>query len=137
MELLKITVLLILIIIITNLSAFSQTASQTHMNVANLNDITKISSDNNSPDGKFTLQQNRFSNLCAVTTVTFNVAENGKTVLKICDAKGNQVKELVNSVLEQGNYSYTFDQGDLPPGIYYYSLSNENNTYKEKMITLK
>lgn len=50
--------------------------------------------------------------------------DGGHTLLQIFDTMGRLVKVPVDAELTAGTYSYTFDSGPLPAGVYYARLQN-------------
>lgn len=50
--------------------------------------------------------------------------DGGHTLLQIFDTMGRLVKAPVDAELAAGTYSYTFDSGPLPSGVYYARLQN-------------
>jgi hypothetical protein len=50
---------------------------------------------------------------------------------------GEQVDILVNNKLERGKYSYDWNAGKFPSGIYYYQLQSEGFSDTKKLILIK
>lgn len=53
------------------------------------------------------------------------------------DILGNEVAELVNENRSAGKYEINFNAGNLPSGIYLYTLSSGSFTETKKLILLK
>ncbi|MDQ3020415.1 MAG: serine hydrolase [Bacteroidota bacterium] len=102
--------------------------------------ITNISSA--IPD-KFSLSQNYPNPFNPTTKIRFDITGNAirgtqDVRLIVYDALGKEVALLVNERLSTGSYEVEFNAADYPSGIYFYSLSlNENVMDKKKMILLK
>jgi hypothetical protein len=72
---------------------------------------------------KFELYQNYPNPFNPSTSISFLLAENGRTTLKIYNVLGAEIKTLLDSDLEAGKiYTLTFDGSDLSSGIYYAEL---------------
>lgn len=71
------------------------------------------------------------------TKIEFQIPENSFTSLRVFNALGEQVAELVNNFLGKGQYSVQFQASDLPSGIYLYKLKAGNFTEVKKMILTK
>jgi len=55
-------------------------------------------------------------------TITYNIPENGTVKLKVYNAIGELVSELVNEKQESGKHSFTFSQKNLSAGMYTFKL---------------
>ena len=51
--------------------------------------------------------------------------KSGKTLLKIVDASGREIKEIVNKKLNYGIHNFTYDGTHLKNGLYFILLENE------------
>ncbi len=58
------------------------------------------------------------------TTINYKLSNSGNVVLKVYDVMGNEVAELANEFMEAGSHRSVFDAGNLPAGIYYYTINN-------------
>jgi len=56
------------------------------------------------------------------TKISFSIADNGYTILKIYDVLGNEISTLIKKELVAGRYDVDFDASNLPSGIYFYRL---------------
>jgi hypothetical protein len=79
------------------------------------------------------------SNVCVNTK---NSAAQGirhavDVTLDVYNALGQKVATLVNKEQTAGNYSVLFDAGDLPSGIYFYTLHAYDFTATKKMLLIK
>lgn len=88
----------------------------------------------------FRLHQNFPNPFNSKTKIKFDVpTKNGnqKVTLKVFDAQGRLIKNLVDEYKSAGNYEIEFNAGDLPSGVYYYTLTGGNFSKTMKMIYLK
>lgn len=77
------------------------------------------------------LKQN-YPNPCnEMTTIDFEINEEGYAKLIIYNNLGDEIAILYNTYIKKGQYSLSFNTEKLPQGIYYYMLffSGRNNTY--------
>jgi hypothetical protein len=71
-------------------------------------------------------------------TITFTLAEDGLTTLKIYDVLGREIKTLVNKELGAGEiHRINFDGSGISSGVYFYKLESNNNTLIRKFIFMK
>lgn len=101
------------------------------------NQITAVESDLNNIPSDFTLDQNYPNPFNPSTKISFGLPERSNVVLKIFNALGQQVAELVNESLEAGTHSYNFDASQLTSGIYIYSLQTDAGVISKKMTLIK
>ncbi len=86
----------------------------------------------------FALYQNYPNPFNPATTITFTLAEDGFTTLKIYDLLGREIKTLVNENLKAGQiYNIIFDGSDLASGIYLYKLESKNKSLTKKFVLMK
>jgi photosystem II stability/assembly factor-like uncharacterized protein len=71
------------------------------------------------------------------TTISYQLTSTGLTVLKIYDAKGKELKTLVNSFQNAGNYEILFDANDLTEGLYFYKLFTSKGHQSARMLLVK
>jgi aminopeptidase N len=86
---------------------------------------------------EYSLEQNYPNPFNPNTTISFNLAKSGFTTLKVYDAIGNRVAELVNENLESGRHKIDFDASKLTSGIYFYTVTSGSFTETKKMTLLK
>ena len=101
------------------------------------NTIVSVESDYNNIPTNFVLDQNYPNPFNPATKISFGLPEKSNVVLKIFNALGQQVAELVNESLEAGTYSYNFDATELTSGIYIYSLQTDAGVISKKMTLIK
>jgi len=72
------------------------------------------------------------------TKIDYALRETGKVSIKVYDVLGREVATLVDRVQSAGQHSVTFNAGNLPSGVYIYSLTTPNGThFMKKMILVK
>lgn len=91
---------------------------------------------NNIPD-KFILYQNYPNPFNPFTQIRFELPDKTNVRLKIYDALGREVQNMVNSELRAGVYQITFQSGALPTGVYYYRIVTDNFSDTKKMLLIK
>jgi hypothetical protein len=83
------------------------------------------------------LNQNYPNPFNPTTTIGFSLTTPGQVELTVSNQNGQVVATLVNGTLPVGNHTVEFDSGQLPSGIYYYTMKAENQTFTRKMVLLK
>ncbi|MCC6255920.1 MAG: T9SS type A sorting domain-containing protein [Ignavibacteriaceae bacterium] len=86
---------------------------------------------------EYRLEQNFPNPFNPTSTINYSVKENGYVRLKVYDIIGNEVADLVNRNLNAGYYSVEFNAGELPSGVYIYSIQVNNFFDSKKMILIK
>lgn len=72
-----------------------------------------------------------------VTVINFDISKSSFVNLKVFDAIGREVEELVNGRVEPGVYSVEWNAETYNSGIYFYMLKTDNFTQSRKMIVIK
>ena len=85
----------------------------------------------------FSLSQNYPNPFNPATKINFSIPQNEFVSLKIFNAVGEQVAELVNQNLSAGSYSVDFTASALSSGIYFYNIHSKSFIQTKKMILLK
>jgi hypothetical protein len=86
--------------------------------------------------GDMTLSQNYPNPFYQHTTVPFSLQSPQKIGLKVFNIQGQQVAELVNGVRPPGDYTITFDSGDLSEGMYLIRFTAGTSVQTIKCILL-
>ncbi len=86
---------------------------------------------------KFNLEQNYPNPFNPSTIISFSIPEEEFVTLKVFNSLGEEVAELINETKPAGNYSASFDAGQLPSGIYFYNISAGNFFQTRKMMLVK
>lgn len=85
----------------------------------------------------YELEQNYPNPFNPSTTISFNIPVNDFVNLTVFNIIGEKVNTLVNSYLEEGSHSITFDASKLTSGIYFYKLQSGNFNSTRKMLLIK
>ncbi len=85
----------------------------------------------------FELSQNYPNPFNPSTTISFNLPESGKVILKIYNIMGEEIKTLVEGFREAGIHSFNFNAEGHPSGMYLYILSTNGFTATKKMLFMK
>lgn len=85
----------------------------------------------------FELKQNYPNPFNPSTKIGFKLPKSGFILLKIFDITGKAVQTLVEQNMKAGEYSVDWDAGNLPSGIYLYSIQSGSFTESRKMILIK
>ncbi len=88
------------------------------------------------PDG-FALNQNYPNPFNPITTITFKIASEGFTTVKIFDVLGREVATLMSENLSAGSYSVQWDATDVQSGVYFYKLQSGNYSETKKLMLMK
>jgi M6 family metalloprotease-like protein len=100
-------------------------------------DAWKIAAEQEVVITEYGLQQNYPNPFNPVTQINYQVKANGFVELKVYDILGNEITALVNEVKSEGYYSVQFDAGNLPSGVYIYSLRVNDFIQNQKMTLMK
>jgi hypothetical protein len=86
----------------------------------------------------FTLNQNYPNPFNPTTNIEFTIATDGKAVLKVYNALGQEVAELYNGVAQAGRIIQThFDASGLASGIYFSRLEADGKSLVKRMLFVK
>jgi hypothetical protein len=85
----------------------------------------------------YELNQNYPNPFNPSTTISFSLPVSNNVSLKIFNALGEEIITLIESFLEPGVHTYTFNAEDLATGLYVYQLSTSEITQTRKMLYLK
>jgi hypothetical protein len=96
-----------------------------------------IVSNNNELPVSFKLEQNYPNPFNPVTNISFTLPQLGIVELRVFNSLGIEVAALLNSFMNAGNYSVSFDASGLPSGVYFYTLSVNNFSETKKMLMIK
>jgi len=99
--------------------------------------ITSVKGIDNSIPSDFSLEQNYPNPFNPTTSINFSMPVSGFVSLRIYNAIGQEVAELVNDFMEAGSYSYNINASQLSSGIYFYKLNSGNFSSVKKMMLIK
>lgn len=86
---------------------------------------------------EFALSQNYPNPFNPNTVISYSIAKSGFVTLKVYNAAGELVKELVNTQQNAGAYSVEFSASELSSGVYFYRLEANGFSAVNKMILVK
>ena len=85
----------------------------------------------------FRLEQNYPNPFNPMTIINFELPLDGLVKLSVYNLLGEEVKTLVNGVMDEGMHSIKFNATDLNSGIYFYKLESEGYAQIRKMVVIK
>lgn len=85
----------------------------------------------------YSLSQNYPNPFNPVTTIKYELPEDGFVQLLIYDLLGNKIKTLVNSRHNAGRFQVLFDGSALPSGVYFYRLFTDRFSATRKLLLMK
>jgi len=85
----------------------------------------------------FTLLQNYPNPFNPSTTISFNLQSAFSVKLAVYNQAGAEVAVITESRLNQGAHSFNFDGSKLNSGVYYYTLTANNQQKSGKMLLVK
>lgn len=85
----------------------------------------------------FRLYQNYPNPFNPGTKIRFDIPRSSYVTLKVHDAAGRLITELLSQPLNAGTYEYNFNAENIPSGIYFYSVITESGMEMKKMVVLK
>ncbi len=88
------------------------------------------------PD-RTSLEQNYPDPFNPTTTIGYSIPKRGMVSLRVFDALGKTISELVNDEKEQGSYQVKFDGRGLSSGVYFYQLRAGNIIQTKKLLLMK
>lgn len=71
------------------------------------------------------------------TTISYQIPSAGFVTLKVYDILGKEVADLINENKSAGYYNVSFNAGNLPSGIYIYTIQTNGFVQSKKMLFLK
>lgn len=94
------------------------------------NKYTQISED-------FVLYQNFPNPFNPKTKISFSIQKYELVILKIYDALGHEISELINQGLQRGLYEYEWNGANYSSGVYFYSIEINDFRDSKKMLLIK
>lgn len=101
-----------------------------HSNTTSVNIINELPTE-------YTLSQNYPNPFNPSTKIKFSIPKNEFVSLKIFNAIGEQMAELVNQNLSAGSYTVDFNVSNLTTGVYFYRLNTDGFVQSKKMLLIK
>jgi hypothetical protein len=89
------------------------------------------------PPRAFSLRQNYPNPFNPTTNLQFSIANLQFVSLKVYDMLGREAATLVNEMKQPGEYSVTWDAGQIPSGVYFYRLTAGSRSETKKLLLMK
>lgn len=86
---------------------------------------------------KFSLNQNYPNPFNPITNISYSIGRRENVRISVFDVLGKEVKTLVNSAKNPGNYTINFDASELSSGVYYYTIKSRSYFQSKKLILIK
>ena len=104
--------------------------------------LTDVKKDGFGKTKNFKLNQNYPNPFNPSTVIKYQISENNNVKLKIYDSLGQEIKTLVDSFQNIGEYSVVWNATDynnnpVCSGVYFYSLISDASTVQKKMMLVK
>ncbi|RPH98663.1 MAG: T9SS C-terminal target domain-containing protein [Calditrichaeota bacterium] len=100
---------------------------------------TQVTSDgtHNGLPNDYILSENYPNPFNPTTRIQYMCPTPGLVKLRVFNALGNQIADLVNEVKQAGSYEVVFDGKQLPSGIYFYKLETSSGIMVKKMMLIQ
>jgi len=85
----------------------------------------------------FRLEQNFPNPFNPVTQIQFSIPDQDFTTLTVYDILGRMIVQLVNEDLQPGEYTVSFEAGNIPSGMYIYRLQSGSYVNQKRMLLIK
>jgi hypothetical protein len=86
---------------------------------------------------EYALHQNYPNPFNPVTSISFDLAQDGIVNLRVYNLMGQEVAQLVTGHQDAGRHAVTFDGGNLPSGLYICRLAVNQFVAQRKMLLMK
>jgi hypothetical protein len=86
---------------------------------------------------EYSLHQNFPNPFNPSSTMSYSVKEQGVVTITVYDILGKVVAVPLNAFRKAGNYSFTFNAGNLTSGIYFYKMEVNSFSSVKKMLLLR
>ena len=85
----------------------------------------------------FNLEQNYPNPFNPVTSIKYSLDKRSYITLRIFDQLGREVETLFSGNREAGEYELSWDASNYPSGVYFYRLTNGEQSAERKMVVVK
>jgi len=99
--------------------------------------LNKIDAEITVIPGQFSLKPAYPNPFNPVTTINYAIPHDAYVVIKAFDVRGNEVAELVNGMIEEGNHEVVWDASKLSSGMYFVRMISGDFNAVQKLIFLK
>jgi len=104
---------------------------------ANVQIVSPTGITNNEIPVKYDLTQNYPNPFNPATMIEFAIPNDNFVSLKVYDALGKEVANLVNQEMAAGYYTVNFDGSNLGSGVYFYRIESAEFVQTKKMLLIK
>jgi hypothetical protein len=102
-----------------------------------ISELVGVSEENIGLPKQFTLSQNYPNPFNPTTIIQYSLATKQFVTLKVYNLLGKEITTLVNEERPEGQYSLNFNAGNIPSGVYFYTIRAGSFTETKKMLLLK
>jgi hypothetical protein len=99
--------------------------------------VTNVEDNHKQIPARFDLSQNYPNPFNPATTISFNLPSKSFISLKVYDALGREVANIVSEEMSAGSYSRQWNAASMPSGVYFYRLIAGSYTETKKLMLLK
>ena len=85
----------------------------------------------------FRLYENTPNPFSATTEIRYDLFRSSAVTLMVRDQAGRLLRTIDRGRQEKGSYDLRIDLGDLPAGIYYYTLRTGDELQTRRMVLVK
>ena len=71
------------------------------------------------------------------TTISYSLPTDGKVQIKVFDVLGREVSTLIDGYVGSGKHSVVWDGSNFASGIYFYTITFENQVLNKKILLIK
>jgi hypothetical protein len=96
-----------------------------------------VSTERHEIAGQFKLSQNYPNPFNPTTRITFQLPEASEIRVDVYDILGRKVQNLASGKFTAGEHTVEFNARNLANGVYFYTLSTQNQRITKKMTLLK
>lgn len=83
------------------------------------------------------LEQNYPNPFNPLTTIQFQIPQDGHVTLEVFNILGERVASLVDDWYPRGDFSVTWNGSTYASGVYFYRLTTSTGEYSKKMLLIK
>ena len=106
-------------------------------NAGNVFTTTSVDEIDHTIASEFKLFQNYPNPFNPSTNISFILAKNSHTLIKVYDILGQEIATLVNENLNAGPHTIQLNGSDLESGVYFYNIVAGNYQASKKMMLIK
>lgn len=103
----------------------------------NFSSMTYVPNPPTNPVVNYKVYQNYPNPFNPVTTIRFEMPDDGVVVIKIYDILGREVETLLNEYRHKNRYEIDFDAEGLASGVYFYQIKVNNFIETKKMMLIR